>query len=283
MQSIQWQNYHDVFPRSEGHWTAGNVVVAQGVFSPQLHNVRDVVVYLPPSYAHSDKRYPVLYMHDGQNLFDSATSFAGEWNVDETLEELARQEGLETIVVGIHNMGASRSDEYSPFVDRSHGGGQGNQYVTFVANTLKPLIDNHFRTLPQRRQTGIMGSSMGGLISLYAFFRREEIFGFAGVMSPSLWFAKGSIYSYVEDASYLPGRIYLDAGTRELGGSGVHLVKRVQSRNYYAGVRRLKRMLINKGYRPVRDIRYVEEKWATHSEAAWARRLPDALRFFIRG
>jgi predicted alpha/beta superfamily hydrolase len=283
LQTIQWQDYYTVYPSKNGHHVSGSLVVAEKVESPQLHNERDIIVYLPPSYGQGDDRYPVLYMQDGQNLFDPATSFAGEWNVDETLEGLARQEGLEAIVVGVPNMGASRVDEYSPFVDRSHGGGQGNQYVAFIANTLKPLIDHQFRTLPQRRKTGIMGSSMGGLISLYAFFRREDVFGFAGVMSPSLWFAKGSIYSYVENASYLPGRIYLDAGTREMGGSRVNLRKRVQSRNYYAGVRRLKRMLVSKGYRPVRDILHVEEKWANHNEAAWARRLPDALRFFIRG
>ncbi len=283
MQTVTWHDYHDIFPRADGHQVSGDIKIAQGVASPQLNNKRDILVYLPPSYALANKRYPALYMHDGQNLFDPATSFAGEWNVDETLENLAQQEALEAIVVGIPNSGTSRLDEYSPFVDRSHGGGQGNHYVGFIANTLKPLIDHHFRTLPQRRKTGIMGSSMGGLISLYALFRREDIFGFAGVMSPSLWFAKGSIYSYVENASFLPARIYLDAGTREMGGSRLNLLKRVQSRHYYAGVRRMRRILVKKGYRPVRDIMYVEEKWANHHEAAWARRLPDALRFFIRG
>ena len=283
MQTVKWQDYHDVYPRRDGYRVSGNIKVAQDVESPQLHNKRDITVYLPPSYTQGQNQYPVLYMHDGQNLFDPAASFAGVWRVDETLDYLAKKEGLEAIAVGIANMGPKRLDEYSPFVDRSHGGGEGNHYVAFIANTLKPLIDHHFRTLPQRRQTGIMGSSMGGLISLYAFFRREDVFGFAGVMSPSLWFAKGSIYSYVENASYLPGRIYLDAGTREMGGSRINLRKRLQSRHYYAGVRRMKRVLVEKGYRPVRDIMHVEEKWANHNEAAWARRLPDALRFFIRG
>lgn len=283
MQKVKWLDYHEVYPRRNGHRTSGNIKIAQEVESPQLHNKREILVYLPPSYTTENKHYPVLYMHDGQNLFDPATSFAGEWNVDETLEHLAYHEGLEVIVVGIPNMGSSRLDEYSPFVDHTLGGGEGNHYVAFIANTLKPLIDHDFRTLPQRRQTGIMGSSMGGLISLYAFFRREDVFGFAGVMSPSLWFARGSIYDYVQNASYLPGRIYLDAGTRELGGSSINLVKRVQSRNYYAGVRRMKRILVNKGYRPVRDIMHIEEQWANHNEAAWARRLPEALRFFISG
>ncbi|NCF68037.1 MAG: alpha/beta hydrolase [Chloroflexi bacterium] len=282
MQKVKWLEYHQVYPRDAGHRVVGNVLVAQEVRSPQLHNGRDIIVYLPPSYNHGSKRYPVLYMHDGQNLFDHETSFAGEWCVDDTLEELAASEGLEAIVVGISNTGPDRLNEYSPFVDPTYGGGHGNQYIAFIANTLKPLVDKHFRTHPQRRKTGIMGSSLGGLISLYAFFRREDIFGFAGVMSPSLWFAKGAIYGYIENASYLPGRIYLDAGTREMGGSPRSLSKRVQSRRYYAGVRRMKRILVQKGYWPVRDIMHVEEKWAAHSEDAWARRLPGALRFFLR-
>lgn len=276
-----WQQYQDVYPLESGHKVVGNILIAQHVYSPQLQNERDIVVYLPPSYNESEKRYPVLYMHDGQNLFDHATSFAGEWLVDETLEHLALTEGLEAIVVGIANNGTKRLDEYSPFVDLNYGGGEGNHYVSFIANSLKPMIDSQFRTLPQRRKTGILGSSMGGLISLYAFFYREDIFGFVGAMSPSLWFARGAIYHYIESASFLPGKVYLDAGTRELGGSRQAKASRKQSRQYYARVRRMKRLLVRKGYRPVRDILYVEEKWAHHGESAWARRLPDAIRFFL--
>ena len=239
LQKVQWKDYYKVYPRSAGHSVSGNLKVAQEVESPSLNNRRDIIVYLPPSYKHSDNRYPVLYMQDGQNLFDPATSFAGEWQVDETLEDLCRKRGTRSNSCRHPKHDGGAWIEYSPFVDHTYGGGQGNHYVAFIANTLKPLIDAHFRTLPQRRKTGIMGSSMGGLISLYAFFRREDVFGFAGVMSPSLWFARGSIYSYVENASYLPGRIYLDAGTREMGGTRGNLRRRVQSRNYYASVRRL--------------------------------------------
>lgn len=283
MQIVKWENYHHIFPHHDGHHTVGALKIARGVFSPQLHNERDIIVYLPPSYNTSNKRYAVLYMQDGQNLFDPATSFAGEWGVDEAMELLSNKEGLEAIIVGIPNMGATRIAEYSPFIDQYYGGGKGNQYVGFIANTLKPLIDQSFRTLPHRRTTGIMGSSMGGLISLYAFFWREDVFGFCGVMSPSLWFARGAIYNYVENASFLPGRIYLDAGTRELGGSRYSRQQRLESRNYYAGVRRMKRALVQKGYRPVRDLLHIEEKWAVHSESAWARRFPRALRFFLAG
>ena len=283
MQALTWHPYHSQFPPHNGHRVAGHVLVARDVYSPQLHNKRDIVVYLPPSYDQGGRRYPVLYMHDGQNLFDSATSFAGEWGVDDMLEQMAHEEGLEMIVVAIPNAGAGRLDEYSPFTDDHRGGGKGTQYVNFIANTLKPQIDATFRTLPERKATGIMGSSMGGLISLYAYFKRDDVFGFAGVMSPSFWFAHGAIFDFVDHSAYAPGRIYLDVGTREEGGSLTSLRRLASSRGHYAAVRRMKRILVQKGYRPRRDLLHIEEKWAGHNEEAWARRLPDALRFFVAG
>ena len=143
-------------------------------------------------------------MHDGQNLFDEATSYNGEWQVDETMEALS-QAGYPAIVVGIPNLGARRIEEYNPFPDPQHGG-QGQAYVAFIVETLKPLIDQQFRTLPDRLHTGIMGSSMGGLISLYAFFQHREVFGFAGVMSPSLWFAGRAIFDVLRRNSTRPAR-----------------------------------------------------------------------------
>jgi len=127
-----------------------------------------------------------------------------------------------------------------------------------------------------------MGSSLGGLISLYAFFRRPDVFGFAGVMSPSLWFADEAIYDFVAAAAYQPGKLYLDAGTRELGEqpSG-RLHRAAASRRYYASVRRMKAVLVRLGYRPLRDLLHVEEKWAGHSESSWGRRLAPALRFLL--
>lgn len=281
MQRVTWQPYQTLYPPENGHTVSGTVQVAEDVHSPQLNNDRQILIYLPPSYESSSKRYPVLYMHDGQNLFDPATSFAGEWGVDEALETLAAETGLEAIVVGIHNSSEGRLDEYSPFHDAHHGGGRGNLYLAFLTHSLKPLIDAQFRTLPDRKHTGIMGSSMGGLISLYGYFHREQVFGFAGVMSPSFWFGEGAIYDYVENAPFLPGKIYLDVGTREQGGSLTALRKLSNSRRTYGSVRRMKRILVRKGYRLRRHLCYVEEKWAGHNEAAWARRLPQALRFFL--
>jgi hypothetical protein len=173
----------------------GHVRVLPRVRSPQLRNTRDIQVYLPPSYKASGRHYPVIYMHDGQNLFDPELSFAGEWGVDETMERLAPV-GFEGIVVAIPNMGGERAHEYSPWVDPRGGGGKGDAYLDFITDTLKPQIDGRFRTLRDREHTGIVGSSMGGLISLYGFLRAPGVFGFCGAMSPSLWFANRAMFEY---------------------------------------------------------------------------------------
>ena len=120
--------------------------------------------------------------------FDNATSYAGEWGVDETMQLLSHEEGLEAIIIALPNMGVERVDEYSPFVMPRLGGGRGYDYMRFLVETVKPLVDATFRTMPEREHTGIMGSSLGGLISLYGYFSHIDTFGFSGVMSPSLWF-----------------------------------------------------------------------------------------------
>lgn len=282
LQTTHWQDYHEVYYERHRHTVVGNLKIAREIESPQFQNRRDILVYLPPSYNTSAKRYPTLYMHDGYNLFDEATSYVGEWQVDETMEHLSSEEGLEAIIVGIPNMGRERMEEYSPFKDVKYGGGRGKDYLAFLAHTLKPLIDKAFRTLPDKGNTGVMGSSMGGLISLYGFFEYPALFGFAGAMSPSVWFAQGAIFSYVENAPFQHGKIYLDAGTREMGGLWPDqqvLISR--SRRYYGRVRQLKRLLVKKGYRPTRNLLHIEAKGDSHDEAAWARRLPNAIRFFL--
>src|SRR5690606_842207 len=195
-----WQDYP-----AQQHTISGTVKVLADLLSPQLGNRRDLLVYLPRSYAASDQHYPVLYMHDGQNLFDAYTSFAGEWQVDETMQQLER-DGIEWIVVGIPNAGEDRLAEYSPFPDPKHGSGRGDLYLDFVVDTVKARIDADFRTLPGRDHTGIMGSSLGGLISLYGFFSRPDVFGFAGAMSPAFWYGGRAIFPYILKQSYVPGK-----------------------------------------------------------------------------
>ena len=246
---------------------AGTVKVLPQIWSPERQNARDIYVYVPPSHDTDDRRFPVVYMHDGQNLFHDALAFSSEWQVDENMERLS-QLGLEALVVGIPNVGAARSDEYSPFRTLQHGGGNGDEYLDFITRTLKPLIDQQFRTDPSRAATGILGSSMGALISLYAFFARPDVFGFAGVMSPALWFAEHEIFKALKQAPMVPGRLYLDVGS----GEGERTV---------ADARRMHELLLSKGYRPGETMMYVEEDGAGHSEEAWARRLRTAMYYLI--
>ena len=253
----------------------GTLKVLEGVHSPQLENRRDILVLLPPSWPQEGRRWPVVYMQDGQNLFDAATSFAGEWGVDETMAELSR-EGIEAIVVGIPNTGKHRLDEYSPFLEPGHGGGKGDRYLDFVASTVKPLVDAAFPTHPVRESTGILGSSMGGLISLYAFFQHSDTFGFCGAMSPAFWFGRAGLFDVVRKVPLVEGRIYLDTGTREIG----RLPFRRANRRNSAG--EMYRLLRQRGYVDGVDLRYVVEKDGEHNEAAWGRRLPDALRFLLK-
>lgn len=245
----------------------GKLEVIPHVESPQLGNRRDILVYLPASYAKSDRLFPVIYMHDGQNLFDPATSFAGDWGVDLALARAPRK-GRRAIVVGIPNMGVERIREYSPFPDEHIGAPLGDGYLDFVMHTVKPLIDERYRTMPGTETTGIAGSSLGGLISLYAFFRQPAQFGFAGVLSPALWFGGGSIFRYVEEAPYVRGRIYLDVGGREGPGT-------------LANARRMRDLLVKKGYRLGRDLSWVEDKRGMHNERAWGRRFRAALPFLL--
>jgi predicted alpha/beta superfamily hydrolase len=239
------------------------------VRSPQLENERDIDIFLPPSYAHTRRRFPVIYMQDGQNLADPHRAFAGTWRLQECLGDLARR-GLETIVVGIPNKGAERLREYSPFPDSRHGGGGGDAYLAFVERTLKPLVDRRVRTRPERDATGIFGSSMGGLLSLYAFFRAPETFGFAGAMSPSLWFGNRALVDYVERDGTPPGRLYVDAGTEEGAGT-------------VRDTTELARVLERRGYVPGETMLFRAVTGGRHEEAHWAERLGPALEFLLGG
>jgi predicted alpha/beta superfamily hydrolase len=242
--------------------------VLEGVHSPELGNRRDVLVYLPPSYRQSERSYPVLYMQDGQNLFDPGTSYAGEWGVGRAMNSAARR-GVEAIVVGVPNMGAERLDEYSPYPDvEAGGGGKGDAYAAFLARTLKPIVDQRFRTERAREQTVVVGSSMGGLISLVTLLRHPDTFGAAGVLSPSLWFAGGAIFSEVERSPFVPARIYLDIGIQE-------------GPEHVGHARRMRDLLLTKGYRMGGDLRWLESRCGRHDERSWGRRFARALPFLL--
>jgi predicted alpha/beta superfamily hydrolase len=277
---MDWQPYGRAYG-GRPHTVVGEVEVLRDLASPELGNRRDLLVYLPPSYSAGRRTFPTLFLHDGQNLFDRHTSFAGEWRVDETLEELAA-EGVEAIVVGIANAGTARVDEYGPFVQPGVGGGRADAYLRFLLATVEPLVARRYRVARDPGRTGILGSSLGGLVSLYAFFALPGSFGMVGALSPSVGFAGGALLAYVERAPSPAGRLYLDVG--DLEGPPRPLRDRLLRRRlrpYPRRVRELAELLRRKGYLDGRDLLYREEPGGRHEEAAWARRLPGALRFLL--
>lgn len=175
---------------SKKHTASSNVYIIDTAFLiPQLNRTRRIWAYLPADYKTSNERYPVLYMHDGQELFDAATASFGEWGIDECLDTLFRNRRQQCIIIGIDNSTTKRLTEYNPYSFRDLGKPEGNDYVDFIAKTLKPYIDKRFRTLRSKDNTFIAGSSMGGLISLVAVMRYRDVFGGAGIFSPAFWTA----------------------------------------------------------------------------------------------
>lgn len=247
-----------------------NVQVLAPMTLPGLERQRTVRLYLPPGYAHSNKRYPVLYMHDGQNLFDAATSFLGEWEVDESLNELAKTHRLELIVVGVDNGGDHRLQELAPFDNAEHGKSEGEAYLAFIVDIVKPYIDAHYRTRADREHTGIMGSSLGGLISHYAICRYPQVFGKAGLFSPSYWYTP-PIYAFTQaHPPRTDARIYLYAGGKE-------------DEQMVDNMSRMVALLHARGA-PARNLSVHVVADAQHNEAAWRREFPRAIEWlFDRG
>jgi predicted alpha/beta superfamily hydrolase len=190
-------------------WAQKNVTTLL-VEAPQLQTTKKIWLYLPENYSKTTKKYPVLYLHDGQNLFDAATSYAGEWRIDETLDSLK----AEVIVVGIEHGNEKRIDELTPFKNEQYGGGKGAQYLDFIVNQLKPYIDKNYRTKTGRYHTGIGGSSLGGLLSYYAAITYPEVFGKAMVFSPAFWI-NPELYAFTEQIKTLKAKIYFMCGTSE--------------------------------------------------------------------
>lgn len=231
-------------------------------------------MYLPPAYEEAGKRrFPVLYLHDGQNVFDGETAFVRgqEWEVDESAERLIRGRSIQpVIIVGIHNAGEDRIDEYTPTYDANRKcGGGANQYGRFIVEELKPFIDSTYRTWRAARSTGLGGSSLGGLVSLYLWLRYPHVFGRLAVMSPSVWWDNRAILRLIEESSHpQKPKLWLDIGTQEGDGST-------------NDTRQLRELLQSKGWREGRNFRYVEARGHGHNEWAWARRVPQMLRFLF--
>ncbi|HYJ80398.1 MAG TPA: alpha/beta hydrolase-fold protein, partial [Longimicrobiaceae bacterium] len=251
---------------------AGVSILDSAFAIPELGRTRRVWLYLPPDYHTSTRTYPVLYMHDGQNVFDAATAFAGEWGVDEALDSLHALGDPGAIVVAVDNGGQRRLDEYSPWRNARYGGGEGDEYVDFLVNTLKPYVDSHYRTRPDRLNTGIAGSSMGGLISLYAALKHPEVFGRAGVFSPALWFAD-SLYAHARRARpHRPDpRLYFVTGALEGETPEV----------YVRGQRVMVDSLAAAGFAIGVEVDSLIRADGTHSEWFWRREFPAAYRWLF--
>jgi predicted alpha/beta superfamily hydrolase len=260
------------------HTLTGNIKRHRAFPSRILGNRRDVLVYLPRGYGRlSLRRYPVLYLHDGQNVFDAATAFAGvEWGVDETAERLIQRKLIEPlIIVAVANLGEERIHEYAPtrgVIDakakrKRRSKGLAREYGHFLMDELKPYIDRKYRTKREAEFTGLGGSSLGALVTLAIGILYPHVFRRLIVMSPSIWWDDFAIYRLVDSIEEkAPLKIWLDTGTAEPG---------------WQHARELRDRLVEKGWRLFNDLQYLEAKGADHSEAAWAARVDPALRFLF--
>ena len=264
-QVLNWEDLAGGTPGPGASTAAANVTVISTTFAmPQLGRTRRVWLYLPVGYASSRRRYPVLYLQDGQNVFDNQTAFAGEWGVDETLNQLqaSGQDPTGCIVVAVDN-GTARLDEYSPWNNPQYGGGQGDLYVDFLVQTLKPYIDANYRTLPGRENTGIAGSSMGALIATYAALREPAVFGKVGVFSPAYWFAATQLFQYVRTHPANPNtRFYFVSGTTE----STNMVPQMAAM----------RDSLRRGGVPAANLNFNTRTDGQHAEWFWRREFPAA-------
>jgi predicted alpha/beta superfamily hydrolase len=243
-------------------------------FASQVEDEKhDFVVYLPPRYdAEPDRRFPVLCMQDGQNLFDPDTCFihGNYWRMGETADELIGTGEIEPlIIVGIYNTGEHRIDEYTPVEDKRLGGGQADAYGQMLVEELKPFVDQTYRTLPGEANCALGGSSLGGLVTLYLGLRYTWVFSKLVVMSPSVWWRNRAILKTVAQIKRKPElKIWLDIGTKE-------------GQRALPDARELELALVKKGWVLGHDLSYLEVPDAEHNEVAWAQRVAPMLKFLF--
>jgi len=258
----------------------GTIEEHRNFYSPQLDNRRTVLVYLPPSYHREpSRRYPVLYLQDGNNVFDTGTAFAGvDWHVDHAIERLSAQGKLpEIIAVGVFNT-ADRMAEYTPSWDPRFEGGLAEKYADFLIDQVKDFVDGNYRTLPEAAHTAIMGSSLGGLVSFWIGWRHPEVFSCVGAVSTSIWWDSRSLIDEVrrEPDGSRNLRVWLDIGTYEGGdrdGDGVS--------DMVADSRDLRDLLLARGFSLHHNLEYFEDPGARHDELAWRHRVERPLQFFF--
>lgn len=265
---IQVENWDDLSPNPNTIST--NVHLIDNSFKMEtLDKERTIYIYLPANYKNTTQSYPVLYMHDGQNLFDQSRSYSGEWEVDETLDKLSESKDLNLIVVAIDHGAHERLDEYSPWKLKDYPSKQeGDAYLKFIIQNLKPYIDQNYRTLSDRTNTGIMGSSLGGLISYYGVLQYADTFGKAGIFSPSFEVADISS-DFIKDHSDLNRtRMYFMAGNKESKHMKGNMLKTIQ--------------LMNEAGFPEKNIKSKVVEEGEHNEKLWREEFPAAIEWLFK-
>ena len=252
-------------PKTKPSTASKNVkIIDTAFFIPQLKRKRTIRVYLPEGYSVSKTRYPVLYMHDGQNLFDNATSFAGEWGVDEFMDTTRLKK---SIIVGIDNGSDKRMNEYNIYDNERFGKGEGNEFIDFIVKTLKPHIDKKYRTLNDKANTSISGSSMGGLISFMAVLKYPNVFGAAGVYSPSFWIAPKLYEEAKSKGKLIKTKIYFFVG--KLEGDNMFMV--TDAVKMYETMRKVSKS----------KMKLVIKDDGKHNEATWRKDFPEFYKWLM--
>ncbi|WP_337104090.1 alpha/beta hydrolase [Paenibacillus sp. YIM B09110] len=272
--ALPWK---DVLSSDTIHTITGDVRVIEAFPIPQLQTERRVWIYLPRSYNEGSRCYPVLYMHDGQNVFNQATSWGSEWGVDETLEQMTINEpALEVIVVAIDHGGDQRNNEYNFTINKEYGfGGKGEAHAAFLAETLKPYIDSCYRTLTEPQHTMIGGSSFGAYISLYIALRYPAQFGRVSGISFVMWQDDGAIIQLIQQSVLSPAlRIYLSIGELETDNADFNRIA-------HEHVELARQKLIAAGVAENR-IRFDFIPGGTHHESTWGPLFAEAHRWLLQ-
>lgn len=256
------KGWNDLFEKKSTQ--NSNVKIIRSDFPMKsLNSTRKIWIYLPTDYENSEEKYPVLYMHDGQNLFDVLTSYNGEWGVDETMQKLEKEGKLNLIIVGIDNGNSARNDEYTPWKNAEYGGGNGAAYGKFIVEELKPFIDKNYRTKPDKNNTGTMGSSLGGVISMYLGMEYPETFGKLGIFSPAFWWSDECLKQVENEGFITDTKIFMNAGLNE-------------HKWITSGTEKMEKTLKKIGYTNENfKIEYIEG--GTHSEWFWQSQFETAV------
>ncbi len=266
------------FPQERQHTLSGAFRYHKNFHSKYLEKERDIIIYLPPQYGTTTQRFSVLYMHDGQNIFNGATSFIPgmEWRVDEAAQTLIDSNSIEPIIiVGVYNT-SDRMAEYTPTqsfdsTSKAFGlGGNGDAYGRMLVEELKSFIDSTYRTLRDAQHTALAGSSLGALITLHLGLKYPNIFSKLAVVSPSVWWDKEMIVKEVNALhAHLPLQIWLDVGTKEGDDKTVD------------DAMKLRDALLAKQWGLNKDLFFYIDESAEHNEHAWSVRMPMILKYLF--